>query len=72
MPESKVWDWGKRYDVGELYGIPALVGHEFALVSSGIRGGRVNYYPPASASVECTAGLERPDWRTAVGGEHRD
>jgi hypothetical protein len=53
MPESKVWDWGKRYDVGELYGIPALVGHEFALVSSGIRGGRVNYYPPASASVEC-------------------
>jgi hypothetical protein len=50
---SKVWDWGKRYDIGEMYGVPALVGHEFALVSSGIRGGRVNYFPPADCGIQC-------------------
>jgi hypothetical protein len=50
---TKILSWGQRYDFGELYDIPALIGHEFALVDYGLRGGRLNYFPPIEKCVEC-------------------
>ncbi len=64
MPDSKVLDWGKRYDFGVLYNIPALVGHEFALVSSGIRGGMLQYHPPETIVPSGGDGVE---WEQQTG-----
>jgi hypothetical protein len=54
---TKILSWGQRYDFGELYDIPALIGHEFALVDYGLRGGRLNYFPPIEKCVECRDSL---------------
>lgn len=57
--QTKIFDYGKRYDVGQLYGVPALVGHEFAVVETGIRGVRIKYFPPEeSVALERELGVE--------------
>jgi hypothetical protein len=61
---TKILSWGQRYDFGELYGIPALEGHEFALVDHGMRGGRLNYFPPVGVSGECRSEQEQQDAAT--------
>lgn len=58
-PPTKILDWGKTYDAGELFGDARLIGFELAVVSSGIHGAKV-------------ALVSTPPWCTGVQSEEAD